>query len=182
MSARPRGQWRKGASTHTAFPDAQGLYAPLVAHRVFKRVEPRIAQAPEPPVSRAVDIDLTHAVRNYADQQQRKGAGAATDLETVRGLCLAEGRLEVVAQRVGDSPEVLVGHDAHRDVRADSGGDDGGVCAHARVNTCGRDHSEARRGLLRGPETSTLWMVSAGSRQRETREAAGVCVTPARTV
>ena len=45
-------------SAHPAFTDPQRLDLPLVPHRVFQSVEPRVAQVTQPPVSRMVDSDL----------------------------------------------------------------------------------------------------------------------------
>lgn len=48
----------EGCGTYAAFPNTQRLHAPLVAHRIFKSMEPRIAQAPKPPIRRPVDVHL----------------------------------------------------------------------------------------------------------------------------
>lgn len=93
-------------TSHPSFPDAQRLHTPLRLDRSLERVEPRAVEVAQPPVRRVVDADL----------------------ELVRRLLFPERGDEVFAQPSGDGLEVLVGHDAHGDVRLDRCGDDGRIC------------------------------------------------------
>lgn len=45
-------------ATYPTLPDPKRVHAPLVLNRALQRVEPRVVQAPQPPVRRLVDRDL----------------------------------------------------------------------------------------------------------------------------